>query len=419
MKNIQYAGGLHHTLAGYYRVSVVDGETNETVWEQPELQKNLILNQGMDIINSLYYSDVTTVAISGDGPRLNYINPAGSMLSQAGTTVTLVPTGSGTGLNHLTESFGNYSIALAAGDVIQYATGSGGVTTVIVLGVSDLTASVNTSLTISPSQSFTIWKTTQTGLQHELQRSSVYLTGTPYCGSTTATGSRLYYRTYDFLTESVERTYQEVGVGWSAVSGSATVFSRVVLDTPVTVAIGQRLRVFYQLNVGMSPTASVPRPNVTITGWPVSPSTTTHGSESIQTLLMSSIDSSGNSITSVGTLDPASFSSVCSLFISHVSTSLQPFGSAVDRTGTAPTAAVATTTKLSYTNGSYTTDKTGTFSAASWDGNNIRSMGFGYSTPYIAGQQVFAFVFEQSQSKSNTQTLTLAYRWTWDRSFIN
>jgi len=423
MSNKHYnLGGIHQTLSGQYRISVVDAETEEIIWQQPELQKNLILNQGMDAVNSFYYAQLGTNAIAGTGTRLNYIDPAGSMLSQAGTTVTLVPTGSGTGLNHLTESFGNYSVALQAGDVIQYATGSGGVTTVIVLGVSDLTASVDTSLSISPSQSFTIWKTTQTGLHQEIKRSSTYLVGTANCGYTDTTGSRTFRRTMDFSSESFLRTYTEVGIGWSAVASSSTVFSRVLLDTPVAVDVGQKLRVFYQWRVDVYPTASIPRPNVTITGWPVSPSTTTNGSESVQLFFLSGIDSNGNSQTSLAALEPVSFDSICNFFISHVSASLQPWGSSVDRTGTSPTAAIAFSTKLAYTNGSYTCDKTATFSAASWDGANIRSMGFG---PFnVVGSavffnQAFAFVFEQSQSKSNTQTLTLAYRWTWGRSLIN
>lgn len=421
MSNIKM-GGINQSLSGQYRVSVVDGTTEEIIWQQPELQKNLILNQGMDAVNSFYYSQLGAVAIAGTGTRLNYIDPAGSMLSQTGTTITLVPTGSGSGLNHFTQSFGNYSIALEAGDIIQYATGSGGVTSVIVLGVSDLTASVNTSLTIAPSQSFTLWKTTQTGLHQEIKRSNTYLIGSANCGATDTTGSRTMRRTMDFSTESFARTYYEVGVGWSTVASSSTVFSRVLLDTPVLVDVGQKLRVFYQLHIDVSPTASVPRPNVTISGWPVSPSTTTNGSESIQWFYMSSVDTNGNAQSGLAALDPVSSTSECNFFISHVSASLRAWGDSADRTGASPSAVIANSTKLAYTNGSYTCDKTATFSAASWDGNNIRSMGFGPFNgggSYLNFNQAFAFVFEQSQSKFNTQTLTLAYRWTWGRSLIN
>lgn len=425
---------IGQTIEGYYRVSIVDGQTNEIIWEQPELKKNLILNQGLDQVYSSYYSELMRFAVAGIGTRQNYLDPAGSMLSQTGTTITLIPTGSGGGLNHLTESYGQYTNAVSVGDIIQYATGSGGVTEVTVTGVSDLTASVNTSLTISPSQSFTIWKTSQTGLQNEARRAggasgtdqitgTSWLVGTGNCGYTDTSDGRILYRTYDFQTQSIAATYTEIGVGWSSTTGSATVFSRVVLPSSVYVDVGQRLRVFYQMVITLSPTSSVSRPNVSISGWPVSPATNTHASESIQVVNMSNINSSTGNTDSTGvSLEPASSGADCSFFISHVSSSLQPFGTAVTRTGTSPTAAFASSTKNAYTNGSYTCDKSATIPAAAWNGTNIASMGFGDGspgTPVSSTTQAFCILFEQTQSKANTQTLSLGYRWTWGRTLSN
>lgn len=426
--------GIHQTLEGYYRVSVVDGNTNEVIWEQPELTKNLILNQGLDQVYSTIYAQLMRFAIAGTGTRLNYIDPAGSVMSQTSNTIFLNPTGSGAGLNHLTESFGGFSSAVSVGDIIKYTTGSGGITEVTVTGVTDLTASVSPNLSIT-SQSFTIWKTSQTGLQSELKRAggfasdgdlitgTSWLVGTGNCGSSASLGQVAYFRTYDFQTESISRTYGEIGVGWSGVTGSATVFSRVVLPSTVFVDVGQRLRVFYQLNVALNPASGSPRQNVSITGWPVSPSTTTHGTESIQNVLVSAITTNtGDSDESQIALEPSSQGADCQFFISHVSASVQPWGTSVTRTGTTPTAALANSTKGAYTNGSYTCDKTATFAAQSWNGDNIRSMGFGDgspSSPATINNQAFVFVFEQSQSKANTQTLTLTYRWTWGRTLSN
>lgn len=429
------ASTIKQTIEGYYRVAVVDGQTNQVVWEQPELEKNLILNQGLDQVYTNYYADLMRFAVAGTGTRLNYLDPAGSMLSQTGTTITLIPTGSGGGLNHLTESYGQYSSALTVGDVIKYTTGSGGVTEVTVTGVSDLTASVNTSLSISPSQSFTIWKTSQTGLQAEARRAggfasagdlitgTSWLVGSANCGTTDTSTGRTYYRTYDFQTQSLSATYAEIGVAWSGTTGSATVLSRVVLPSTVFVDVGQRLRVFYQMSVAVAPTSSVSRPNVTISGWPVSPATNTHGSESVQVLVMSTISSAnGESGTTATALEPASSGAECAFWISMVSSSLQPFGTAIARTGTSPTAAYANSTKNAYTNGSYTCDKSATITATAWDGTNIASMGFGdngTSTGASATAQAFCFLFEQTQSKTNTQTLSLGYRWTWGRTLSN
>ena len=426
MKNI-LRGGIHHILEGYYRVSVVDGLTGETVWEMPEEKKNLILNQGLDAVYSNNYAELLKYAVAGTGTRLNYIDPVGSMLSQTGTTVTLQPTGSGGGLNHLTQSFGNYTTALQVGDVIQYTTGSGGTTLVNVTAVSDLTATVDTSLTISPSQSFTIWKTSQTLLQNESRRAGTGITGTSYlvgtgnCGSSSATGQINLYRTYDFVTESVLRTYGEIGVSWSATTSSANIFSRIALPSTVNVDVGQRLRVFYKLNLTLGPSSGSNRPNVTISGWPVSPSTNTNGTESIQNLLISYVDINGNS-TGQAALDPNSSGADCQAWVSTSSASLAAWGTGVDRSGVSPTAATANTTKNAYTNGSYTCDKVATISAASFTATTLRSMGLGYAqvtAPYTSGTNAYAFVFDQNQTKTNTQTLTLSWRWTWGRTLTN
>lgn len=418
----KYMNGIHHTVEGAYRVSVVDDKSGQVVWEQPELQKNLILNQGLDALYSTYYADTMLFAVAGTGTRLNYIDPAGSMLSQTGTTVTLIPTGSGTGLNHLTESFGSYSTALQAGDVIRYSVGSGSITDVTVIAVADLTASVTPSLTISPSQSFTIWKTSQTLMQNEIKRSGTYLGGTGNCGLTQTSGINTIFRTYDFTTESISRNYSEIGVSWSATTASANIFSRVVLPSPVLVDVGQRLRVYYQLAITLNPASGSPRPNVTVTGWPVSPSTNTNATESVQNQLTSFVNvSDGATVFSSATLDPNTIGSICSIWISNASQSLSAVGTSTSRQGQSPSAVFVSTTKLAYTNGSYTCDKTGTFTAASIDISNIRSIGLGNGSTSAWSSTAVAstLLFDQSQVKTNTQTLTLSWRWTWGRTISN
>lgn len=428
MNNI-IRGGLTQTMEGYYKVSVVDGTTNEIVWEQPELQKNLILNYGMDAVYSNVYADLLKFGIAGTGTRLNYIDPAGSMMSQTGTTVTLIPTGSLDGLNSLTQSIGGYSLALQVGDVIKYATGSGGVTETTVTAVENMTASVDTSISVSPSQSFTIWKTSQNGLQAEVKRAGTGITGTSYlvgignCSTSSATGQITYTRTFDFTTESVSKTYGEVGVAWTSTSGSGNIFSRVVLPSTVFVDVGQRIRVLYQLNVNLSPASASSRPNISVTGWPVSPATNTNGSESIQSLLISSIRFDTGATDGTPVLDPSSgINPYASFFISNVSSSLSAWGTSVSRLGASPTAAFADASKAAYTNGSYYCDKTATISAASYNGTNIAFMGIGTSgvtSPANSGQHAYGFLFEQTQSKANTQTLTLTYRWSWARTLSN
>jgi len=428
---------MNYKLEGYYKVSVVDGKTNETIWEQPELKKNLILNCGLDAVASQYYANLLLYGIAGTGTRNNYIDPAGSVMSQTGTTITLNPTGSGDGLNHLTESFSGFSSAVSIGDVIKYSIGSGSITETTITDISDLTASVGTALTIT-SQSFTIWKTSQTGLQSEVKRAgtgvagSSYLTGIANCGSASLSqGSYTLWRTFDFAIESVLKTYAEVGTAWTSTTGAGNIFSRIVLSPTVNVDVGQRLRLFYQLNLVASPATASLRPNVIVTNWPVSPSTNTNGSESLQRPLFSAINPSDGTtmLTSLDSdgilaLEPNSSGGNSAFWISNSSAALTSWNASVDRTGATPAAVTANTTKGAYTAGTYTLTKTATFSAASFTATNIRSMGISNTVgigSHIAGAKdvALAFVFDQNQAKANTQTLTLSWAWSWGRNLTN
>ena len=51
--------GINQTLQGFHKVSVIDEATNNVVWEQDTWKKNLILNQGMDVVASQYLADLT------------------------------------------------------------------------------------------------------------------------------------------------------------------------------------------------------------------------------------------------------------------------------------------------------------------------------------------------------------------------
>lgn len=55
MKN-QNKGSLYQQFEGFYKVSVIDWKTNGVIWEQPEWNKNLILNQGMDGRGTVFHA---------------------------------------------------------------------------------------------------------------------------------------------------------------------------------------------------------------------------------------------------------------------------------------------------------------------------------------------------------------------------
>lgn len=401
--------GIGQVAQGQYKVMVVDAASGEVVQELP-WQKNLILNQGMDQVASRLWADCYTYGICGQGAAANTVDSVTDTASQTGTTVTSV----GGTVDFTTDA--------AVGDMIKWDSGEEARITSI---TSSLIVEVTPSQTVG-SDLYTIYKTSRVGLQSETKRSNSYLTGAGNCGSTQSGTTIQGRRTYDFTTEVGPVTYTEVGVGWSS-SGSTTVFSRILLNTPVSLISGQKLRLVYQLDITLSPSTPNVK-NLPIGGWPVAPSTNTDGQECIQSIGLSVPNTSGSSsVFAVGsvraTLDPGATNSTLQGRMFSLSTSsaaLAAFGSATSRATTAYLCSVAPT-NASYTPLSFQLDVSTVFQVADAVSNSIRSicMGSRYSSsgqvPTDAAAQHFTFLFDQVQSKTNTQTLTLTVRFTWSR----
>ena len=437
MEDIKYnIGNIDQKMEGSFKVAVVDANTNKVIWEQPEFQKNLILNNGMNQLPYTSYANLMYYGIAGTGTRVNKIDGHTTTVSQVGTTVTLSPDSSFLGF---TGSLYGYSSTLEIGDVIVFATGSNGINDVMAVGsITGNTCTVNKIATIS-STPYNIWKTSQATLQSEVKRAgngtpsnTSFFTGVGSCGSTLVGNILTMQRTWDFAPEVSNTNYNEVGVGWHQ-STPTSIFSRLLLPSPLMVDVNQRLRLSYQLQISINPTSSISRPDAIINGWTVnSPSgSTTMGSESIQRVngLISSIDTNGNS-TGYTPLEPSSTGDSCKFFISNNFQSLAGFNSAIDRTAVVSYAGYngdggTTTYQNAYVNNSFTVNKTAIHGLYLMNRNDIRSIGFGayfYNGGYIEAAssqgQAFCFVFNTPQSKSNTQTLTMAYTWTWDRSYV-
>jgi len=405
-------------LEGFYKVAVVGADGNE-IWRQPEWEKNLILNQGMDMLPSFYLAEVMRYGVAGTGSRVNSITSSASSASVILGGLVLDPQPGGI-QNFDTEIWGGWSGSLATGDIIRFNDG----TEVKVGGVGSTTCAVTPTDTVS-SQSFTIWKTSQTEMQYESKRGgsgivgSSYLTGVGNCGSSISENVVTYLRTYDFAVEVSPTTYAEVGVS-RATSGVGTTFSRILLPVTVSIDTGQRLRLVYQLQVTFLPTSSQYVSNAIVNGWPVAPSTNTNMTESIQQILVSSINTNGVSATTITPLEPASTGNQCAFWASTNSQSLVTFGNTPVNRDSFGTADTTTSTQDVYIAGSYTLYKNGTFGLSQMNYQDLASFGFGYHSPttyyaYRSTGQSYAMLFEQTQSKYNTQTLSFTYRWTWSR----
>lgn len=403
--------GCGQVAQGFYRVAVVDAATDKVIWEMPEFKKNLILNQGMDLVATTVWANVMKIAVAGTGTRPNSIASQTDTASQSGTTVTKV------------GAVTDFTTDAAVGDIIKFST----LEEAIVTSVTDANhVQVTPSQTVG-STSFTIWKTAQVGLQTETKRAgngspvgSAYLTGTGNCGTTFSGNIVSHRRTFDFATEVGLVNYTEIGVATSTTVVNTNVFSRVLLDSAVPVDNGQKLRVIYQLNITFNPGTPSSK-SATISGWPVSPAAGTAGTEQVQAWILATISSSdgGTSTDSGGltALDPTGSGSVA-VWCSPSSAALGTVGTSPDRSTNAGESPVVTL--ASYTSGSYQRDKTGVLAVATIPRNDIRSMGFGTTGPnvffsYQAAHIAFTFLFNEAQTKTNTQTLSLTFRFSWSR----
>ena len=428
-KNMTIPAGVGQGLSGKYKVFVVDKDNN-IVWEQKDWHKNLILNQGMDALYGVVYAGVMYYAACGNGTRVNAIISQGSSGSVTSGLFTLTPVGSG--MSSLTGSSGGYTNAVSAYDMISFGNGAD----YMVTGVSNTSASVSgPSLAIPPTNyglsSFTIYKTSQVGLQSETHRvgglpdgnGTGWFAGAGYCGSTQVGNIVQNRRTWDFPYELSAINYTEVGVGWGATTGSVgsnypggnptTIFSRILLPAPVPIGVAQKLRLIYELDIAMYPSGSPIPGTASISGWPVAPSTDTGYYSNLTSYLITTIDIFGNpSNAEFAALDPAV--SVL-MFLSPTTTALGNSGTSWTGTGLG----YVGSSFSPYTSLNFTSNKICVFPVASSVANNIRSTGVGfvnYTSPWATGYNCFVMVFNQNQTKTNVQTLTLAFQYSWTRT---
>jgi hypothetical protein len=402
-KEVMPPTSVGQTLSGKYKVSVIDKDNN-IVWEQKDWQKNLILNQGMDSLYTFNYGDVMNIAFAGNGTNVNSIYTGNSSGSVAGTTLTFVP--GPTGLQSLTGSSGGWSSAVQVGDMIHFNDTS----EVRILAVSNTSASVTPSSTIVL-QPFTIFKTSQTGLQsliHLVGYNNLF-SGTGYCGTNIVGNVVQNRRSWDFNYETSSVTFNEVGVGYTYDSpyapsiANSHVFSRVLIP-PVTILANQKMRLIYELDIAITPYSNSPGIPFTasIIGWGTGSLVT--GYQNIAGYYIQNISTNGGS-TGTAWLDPAGSPSI---FVSNSSVANPNSGNDTNRNGSS-NAAVGTTMDA-YVPFSYTAYKSATFATNLLAENDLRTIGIG-----ISGNNAFCCVFDQNQTKTNVQTLTLSFVYTWGR----
>jgi len=419
--NTKPDGELHVGLQGFYKTAIVDSN-DQVIWEQPDWKKNLILNNGMDQLSTSSICACFIAAIGGFGTRQNKFGSSGSFADVQGTILNLTSSGD---ITDFTAAPSGYSAYAQVGDVIKFDYSGSPEVTVVTVNPTILTVSPSGSFATG---SFTIWKTSQTGLQQEVKRTTTYVAGAN--GSTRNDNIFTHQRTWDFSAETASVTYNEVGTSWSA-TGNNNTFARVLLDSPISITSGQKMRLYYQILSSYNPKTPVSLSAI-VSGWPVSPSVNTSGSQCIQAISgafglggivyhVSLVNANG---TTIGTGILEAYSNISHAYISNSSAALTLFGSAsADRSagGSGVGYGSAVLTKFGWVPGSNVIYKTATLTESSLGSSTVRSMGFGYppasyETPVAPGGCTFTVLLDQNQTKTNTETFTVVYKWTWSRT---
>jgi hypothetical protein len=260
------------TARGHLKCQVVDARTRRVVRDHG-WQKNLILNQGLDMVAVRPWADCFTNAAAGTGTPTLSVDPAPTLLSQNGVVLTL----SG-------GAFVFTDTATDAGKTVKWISGQ---EAVIVSVDSPTQARVADAKTIFPAKSFKIFSTNETGLQSEVGRNVSYFTGEFGCGTTLSSGTGVVTlrRSLDFAPEVGSITYTEVGLSHTGSAG-ANLFAEILLQVPVLVNPGQFLRVIYDLQLGVAPVIPFTR-NASISGWVAS------GFDVLETWGLMGVDSNG------------------------------------------------------------------------------------------------------------------------------
>ena len=430
--NVTYNGRIDLGFCGKYCVQVIDANTNKIVSDYG-WHKNLILNSGLDGVATHLIGNLSLYAIAGTGSRPNYITSSTSTITQSANYIGLADF---TGIASFSQSLDtdgtrSYNTLTKPGDLIIDQDMSQSLVTAVSLDGTTLTIS-GSGFTYTTPKTFTIWKTSQTGLQGESQRTANFLTGQSgsvwNCGTILSSNVMTMRRTYNFTAEVQSQSYAEVGCSWDG-NAQGSVFSRMLLPQTVSLAPAQQLRLIYDLVATFNPTTQSYK-TIAIGGWPVAPSTSMSGTESIvQSFTPSSVNSNGNQDGggqfSMTSMDPASTN-----FYIFASDSSAPFytgsliyGAGIYRPGDYT---LVGGSLGSYVPGTYTNTKSGTLTIYQGISSNIRTIGcaggvfqvgvYSFVLPNDQNGQMMLFTFDQPQSKTNLQTLTLSWRWSWGRT---
>tara|TARA_R110000803_G_scaffold209965_3_gene280583 strand:- start:9346 stop:11007 length:1662 start_codon:yes stop_codon:yes gene_type:complete len=240
-------------LSGSAVVKVLDPDGSIAYESKPT--KNLVLYGGIVVWitqnpasnTGSSFKENLNACRAGSDATANSTAPDGTF-ARTGTTVTR---STGTG-------------EFAAGDVgnsIKFSTGEEALITSFT-SVTEVETRETGAITAT---TIVLWKTNQTALGSQLKVDTGVDVALSSATDSNAAGTTTFVQVYNFLAEVGAVTYNEIGL---SDGDTDDLYSRVVLTTPVNVAIGQQLQVHYTAIASLGSYLTSTPVTPVVTGWP-------------------------------------------------------------------------------------------------------------------------------------------------------
>jgi hypothetical protein len=372
---------LHRSASVFYRACVIDSATGREVAALPR-KKNLILNQGLDMVASQRWSTCINFAAAGSDATPTRRDSGAVTVSRAAAT--------------LTASAG-FFVPEDVGRLFKFNTGE---EVVVSAYTSATSVNTTTSGTIAASAG-TMWAVNQTGLLAELARTGTYGTAGGDNSTTldTLAGTLTQRRTFIFPPESALRTYREVG--WSPQNDAgANLFGRDVLPgAGLTLVAGQQLKIVLDLVITVEPLAPESADALAWSGGTAE--------QQLENLWYGS------------TFDPSDAGSRTVFLGEGTDAFILPRVTGGDPGG--PLSGTRYTVggiADAYVAGSHERNVTAVFTLNDGNSAAIRCAGYGW-TWFSSLYPVLRVRFSANQVKDSDHTLTLTFRDTWGRVLVN
>lgn len=379
----------------------VENEDGSIAYEGPWI-RNLILDQGLNNLATVYYADLFKYCAVGTGVQVTQRTGGFD-----GTTTRTASMTSGDAT--ITANAASFD-ASDVGRRIRWTSGadSGFETTIASYTDSTHVEATDVAPETISSGTFKVFYVEQTGLTTESKRSNEYSTKPNDNSTTQATTTpfaKTLKRSFLFPAESAQITYKEIGFSNLGVAGN-NLNIRVNLNpgSNVTVNEGQRLRVTYSFKITPSPTVSTSG-TAAITDSNLM-STNKSGHYCIEKFATSQVTVTGETDTSTPELEPAypgfmAFSSDAMAIDTTVSGAVQLVSNV---------SYVPLSFDGDYVTGSFSRDYTGLFDLGDANRADLKSLAL-YA---INGAfSIFRFLFNQPQTKTADYTFSVQWNKAW------